>query len=62
MFLSQHLFDDACLVVAAIQNGKVRPRQALLEAGRLDALDHGFGFVLIVVAGQHLQRIALAQG
>ena len=62
VLFAKHLLDDPRLVVAAVEHGEVRPFQALLEAGCLNALDDGFGFVLVVVAGQHLERIALAQG
>ena len=62
VLFAKHLLDDPRLVVAAVEHGEVGPFQALLEAGCLNALDDGFGFVLVVIAGQYLERIALAQG
>ena len=61
LLLAQHLLDDARLVVAAVEDGEVGKGAALLELGGLQAHHHRLGLVLVVVAGDHLDRVAEAE-
>ncbi len=63
--LAQGGFDRARLVVGAVQHGKVLVGFVWAVGGRaaqaLDARDHALGLVLLVVAGLHPHRLALAE-
>ncbi len=61
--LAQRLLERLGLVVGAVQDGEVLPGRRRVGGGaqRLDARHGALGLVLLVVAGHHAHRLALAQ-